>query len=67
MWNKEELTDQRKESISVPIYEKGDTTDCTNYRGVSLLSITYKIFSSILLSRLMPYVEEIIWDHQCEI
>jgi len=51
----------------VPIYEKGDKTDCSNYRGMSLLSITYKILSNILLSRLMPYVEEIIGDHQCEI
>ena len=26
---------------------------------------TYKILSNILLSRLTPYAEEIIWDHQC--
>ena len=25
----------------------------------------YKILSNILLSRLTPYAEEIIWDHQC--
>jgi hypothetical protein len=37
---------------------KGDKTDCTNYRSMSLLSTTYKILSSILLSRLTPYVEE---------
>jgi hypothetical protein len=66
MWNKEELTEQWKELIIVPIYEPGDKTDCSNYRGMSLLSITYKILSNILLSRLMPYVEEII-EHQCEI
>jgi hypothetical protein len=26
-WNKEELPDQWKESINVPIHEKGDKTD----------------------------------------
>jgi hypothetical protein len=31
IWNKEELPQQWKESIIVPIYEKGDKTDCNNY------------------------------------
>jgi hypothetical protein len=35
--NKEELPDQGKESIVVPVYKKGDKTDCSNYRGISLL------------------------------
>ena len=61
IWNKEELPE---ESI-VPIYEKGKKTDCSNYRGISLLPTTYKILSNILLSRLTPYAEEIIGDHQC--
>jgi hypothetical protein len=29
------------------------------------LPTTYKILSNILLSRLIPYAEEIIGDHQC--
>jgi len=35
------------------------------YRSVSLLSTTYKISSIILLSRLTPYAEVVIGDHQC--
>jgi hypothetical protein len=31
IWNKEELPDQWKESIVVPVYKKGDKTDCSNY------------------------------------
>jgi hypothetical protein len=30
VWNKEELPDQWKESIIVPIYKKGDEADSTN-------------------------------------
>jgi hypothetical protein len=52
VWNKEELPDQWKESIIVPIHKKDDKTDCNNYRGISLLSTSYKIVSNILLSRL---------------
>jgi hypothetical protein len=65
VWNKEELPDQLKESIIVPIHKKGDKTDCNNYRGISLLSTSYKILSNILLSRLSPYIDDIIGDHQC--
>jgi hypothetical protein len=60
IWNKEELSEQWKESIIVPIYKKGDKTDCNNYFGISLLSTTCKILSTILLSRLTPNAEEII-------
>jgi hypothetical protein len=63
--NKEELPEEWKESIIVPIYKKGDKTDCNNYRGILLLPTTYKILSNILLSRLIPYAEEVIGDHQC--
>jgi len=48
----------------VHIYKTGDKIDCSNYRGISLLPTTYKILSNILLSRLTPYAEEIIGDHQ---
>ena len=62
IWNKQELPEESKKSIIVPIYQKGDKTDCGNYRGISLVSTTYKIVSNILLSRLTPYAEEITGD-----
>jgi hypothetical protein len=65
IWNKEELPHLWKESIVVPIHKKGDKTDCSNYRGISLLSTSYKILPNILLARLTPYAQEIIGDHQC--
>jgi hypothetical protein len=43
VWNKEELPEEWKESVIVPIYKRGDTTDCSNYRGISLLLTRYKI------------------------
>jgi len=64
IWKKEKLPEEWKESIIVPIHKKGDKTDCNNYRGISLLPPTYKILSNILLSRLIPYVKDIIRDHQ---
>jgi hypothetical protein len=51
IWNKEEMPDQWKESIIVPVHKTGDKTDCNDYRGISLLSTSY--------------IDEIIGDHQC--
>ena len=65
IWNKEELPEEWKESIIAPIYKKGYKTNCSNYRGVSLLPTMYKILSNILLSRLTQYAEEIIGGRQC--
>jgi hypothetical protein len=65
IWNKEELPHQWKVSIVVPIHKKGDKTDCSNYRGISLLSTSYKILSNSLFSMLTTHADEITGDHQC--
>jgi hypothetical protein len=65
IWNKDKLPDQWNESIIVPVFKKGDKTDCNNYHGISLLSSSYKMLSNIFLSWLSPYTDEIIGDHQC--
>jgi hypothetical protein len=44
--------------------QEGDVTDCSNYLKISRFSTSYKILSDII-SRLSPYADEIIWDHQC--
>jgi hypothetical protein len=48
-----------------PIYKKGDETDCSNSREMSLMSTTYGIVSNILLSMLTPSSKEIIGIHRC--
>jgi hypothetical protein len=63
--NKEELPDQWKESVIVPVHKKSDKTDCNNYCVISLLSTSYKILLNILLSMISPYIDEIIGVHQC--
>jgi hypothetical protein len=34
LWNKEELPDQWKESIIVPVNKRGDKTHCSKYNGI---------------------------------
>ena len=64
IWNKEELPEVWKESITVLIYKRSNKTDCSNYTGTSFLSTTFKILYNILLSRLTPHTAEIITNHK---
>jgi hypothetical protein len=58
------LVDRRRHSNVLDV-RSFRVADCNNYGGISLLSTPYKNLSNILLSRLVPYIDEIIGDHQC--
>ena len=49
--------DEWRESIITPIYkDKGDHTNCSNYRGIKLLSHTMKLWERIIDQRLRDIV-----------
>jgi exonuclease III len=45
-------------SIIAPIFKKGDALKPENYRGISLLSVTSKLFTAILNKRLYTWAEQ---------
>jgi hypothetical protein len=45
IWNKEGLPEE-KESVIVPIYKKGDKTDFSKYRGISLCQLRTKLYKT---------------------
>lgn len=65
IWETEKMPDSWKESAIIPLFKKkGVSTDCKNYRGISLLNTSYKILSAILYNRIMEFVEPRIGDYQ---
>jgi hypothetical protein len=49
IWNKEEFPHLWKELIVVPIRKECGKIGCSNYRGISLLSTSYKILACLPL------------------
>jgi sorting nexin-29 len=59
------MPDDWKVGVIVLLFKKGDKMKCENYRGITLLNVTYKILSSIILERLKEYSKEILGEYQC--
>uniref|UniRef100_A0A671V1W2 Reverse transcriptase domain-containing protein n=1 Tax=Sparus aurata TaxID=8175 RepID=A0A671V1W2_SPAAU len=51
--------------VVVPLFKKGDRRVCSNYRGITLLSLPGKVFSRVLKRRIRPIVEPRIQEEQC--
>ena len=46
-----------KKGIIVPVFKrKGSKTDCSNYRGITLLSVPGKLFAMLLLKRAISFL-----------
>ena len=43
--------------ISIPIYKKGDPTNPSNYRGITLLSASDNVFTKLINNRLEKFTD----------
>jgi hypothetical protein len=65
IWTQHKIPEEWSTGIIQPTHKKGDKLECSNYRAITLLNVTYKVLSGILYNRLTEYAEEILGDHQC--
>jgi hypothetical protein len=65
IWADEELPYECNLVIICQILKKGNPMTCSNYRGLLLLNIAYKILSYILYVRLSEYTARIIRKYHC--
>lgn len=63
-WTMEKVPKDWERNIIVPLYKKGDSTDCNNYRAICLSAVAFKIYSRILENRLRSEIEHRIQDEQ---
>lgn len=66
-WEQGKLPQDLRDAVIITLYKnKGEKSDCSNYRGITLLSIAGKVLARILLNRLVPTIaEENLPESQC--
>ena len=63
-WEQRKLPRGLRDAVIVTLYKnKGEKSDCSNYGGITLISIVGKIFARVLLNSLVPIIAE---DHLLE-
>ena len=56
-WEQCKLRQDLRDTVIITLYKnKSDTSDCSNYRGITLLFIVGKVLGKVLLNRLVPTI-----------
>ena len=66
-WENGTLPQDLRDAVIFSLYKnKGEKSDCSNYQGITLLSIAGKILACVLLNRLIQTIaQENIPERQC--
>ena len=66
-WEQGKLPQDLRDAVIITLYKnKGEKSDCSNYRGITVLSIAGKVLARVLLKRLVPTIaEDILPESQC--
>ena len=65
-WQEGEVPQDMRDAKIINLYKnKGERSDCNNYRGIFLLSIVGKIFARVILVRLQQLAERVYPESQC--
>jgi len=63
-WTEEKIDDEELLANVVMIFKKGDTSDLTNYRPISLLNTMYKLLAGMLQKRIEKEIDPFIQPNQ---
>ena len=65
-WKEEAVPQDMRDAKIITLYKnKGERSDCNNYRVISPLSIVGKVFARVFLARLQKLAERVYPESQC--
>ena len=64
MWKTQQWTQDWKRSVFIPIPNKGNSKECSNYGTIALISHANKVMLKILQARLQQYLNHELLDAQ---
>ena len=63
-WKAGYVPEDWRKALVIPVHKKGSKIQCTNYRGISLLSIPGKVYARILDSMVRGITEAMVVEEQ---
>ena len=64
VWDNEKTYDAWKRGTIIKLPKKGNPSECSNWRGITLLSITSKVFSRIILQDITTALDKLLRQEQ---
>lgn len=64
IWDSETTPEDWKTGLIAKLPKKGDMSDCNNWRGITLLSLTSKVFSRVIFKRLLEALQTVLRQEQ---
>jgi len=64
VWETGDWPEEWRSSVFIPLPKKGDLSQCTNYRTISLVSHASKILLKVILNRMQDKTEQEVSDEQ---
>ena len=65
-WREGAVLQEMRDAKIITLYKnKGERSDCNNYRSISLLSIIGKVYAQVLLIHLQKLAEHVYLESQC--
>ncbi len=64
IWRNEDMPEEWETGLIIKLPKKGDLAECGNWRGITLLPTTMKVFCRIILNRMRVVVDKIIREEQ---
>ena len=65
LWDGEKIPNEWKMGVIIKIPKKGNLNECGNWRGITILSIPYKIYCIIILNRITKTIDNKLRENQC--
>ena len=65
IFEKGEVPNDFRKTLIKPLYKKGDKSECRDYRGISLITVSSKFLSNMILFRLRDAVDRVVREKEC--
>lgn len=65
VWKESQVPSDWRNATLIPIPQKGDLSQCDNWRGIALLDVVGKLVARVMQERLQKLAEDELPESQC--